>query len=79
MAIREKFSDLLKQGYSLHYRLDNAIVIVNDKGNLEFWCKSDGVASYAIVFEGHDYEFCTSNDEAITNAIQNHKEEQYLK
>jgi hypothetical protein len=70
MPAREKFSELLKKGWSLHRRLDNAMVFVNDDGELELWQKNDGVASYAIVFEGHDYEFCSGNADYITRVIE---------
>ena len=70
MPKRDKFSELLKQGFSLHRRLKNAIVIVNDDGGLELWQKNDNHASYGIIFEGHDYEFVTSNEEKITEEIE---------
>ena len=68
MAKRDKFSDLLKQGWSLHRRLKvfDSVVFCNDDGELELWSKHDGVASYAIVFEGHDYEFCSGNIDYIS-------------
>jgi len=72
MPNRDKFSDLLKQGYSLHKRLKsiNAIVIANPEGELELWGKNDNHASYGIIFENHDYEFQTSNIEAIDSVIK---------
>ena len=76
MATREKFSSLLKLGWSLHRRLPDisSMVFCNDDGDLELWGKSDGHASYGIVFEGHDYEFCTSNIDKITEAIKAYSE-----
>ena len=76
MPIREKFSELLKRGWSLHRRLPSqeAIIFCNDDGDLEYWFKNDGHASYGIVFEGHDYEFASSNIDYISEAIKEDSE-----
>ena len=72
MPIKDKFSDLSKNGWSLHKRLPSqaAIILCNEDGDLEYWFKNDCHASYGIIFEGHDYEFASSNINYITEAMR---------
>lgn len=55
MPLRE---NLHEAGYKLVQDRGTEIVVVDlSTDHLELWSRCDGVASYAIVHKGHDYEF----------------------
>lgn len=51
---------LEESGCTLHQRINESEVILNEDGHLQLYCANDHFAGHVIEIDGVGYEFCTS-------------------